>query len=416
MQRENTALASTADVKHQLQKSTAWSTLASKSVLKTLGLLRRGRLTITLPDGSSGAITGKETADGPHGIVDIHDMNVFKRLFRSGDIGLAEAYMANEFSTPDLTQVMHLAIVNETAFSEFIEGSFVARILRRFHHGRRSNTKIGSRKNIAHHYDLGNDFYQTWLDEGMTYSSALFADPKASLMDAQTAKYEALCNDLSIKPGDSVLEIGCGWGAFAEHAAKHHGAYVTAVTIAQEQFDFAQKRVQASGLNDQVTIKFQDYRDIKGQFDRIASVEMFEAVGESHWPTFFQTIKDRLAPKGAAALQVITIEEDRFQSYRSNPDFIQRYVFPGGMLPSTQRFHNAAASVGLSSRVTRSFGPDYAETLRHWQDTFDRAWDNIQELGFDERFRRMWAYYFSYCEVGFETGRIDVEHFLLNRS
>jgi cyclopropane-fatty-acyl-phospholipid synthase len=417
MQREETANSeSTSYIPAPARRRGALSAMASRGVLASLSMLQRGRLTVTLPDGAQTTIAGREDPEGPHGIVDIHDMGVFRRLLRSGDIGFAEGFMAGDFTTPDLTELLHLAVANEAAFDAYFEGTWIARLARRWSHRRRKNTKTGSRRNIAHHYDLGNAFYERWLDPGMTYSAALFGDDRTGGLDlAQSAKYEALCADLGLGPDHTVLEIGCGWGAFAEHAAASRGCRVHAVTISREQFDHTRRRVHEAGLAERVEVEFRDYRDIEGRFDAVASIEMFEAVGTEHWRSYFSTVFNRLKQGGQAALQVITIDEDRFEAYRANPDFIQRYIFPGGMLPSHERFLAAARAAGLTAAGTRRFGRDYAETLRRWAERFERAWPEIQDLGFDERFRRMWRYYLSYCEVGFDTGRIDVEHFLLTR-
>ncbi|MBO6784522.1 MAG: class I SAM-dependent methyltransferase, partial [Alphaproteobacteria bacterium] len=283
----------------------------------------------------------------------------------------------------------------------------------RLYHRRRANTRAGSRRNIAAHYDLGNSFYARWLDPTMTYSSACFETPSESLETAQTRKFDRLADQLDLQHGDRVLEIGCGWGGFAIHAARTRGCHVTALTVSPSQAEWARKRIAEAGLDERIEVRLQDYRDVDGSFDKIASIEMFEAVGEKYWPTFFGVVADRLRAGGRAALQVITIAESRFESYRRNPDFIQMRVFPGGMLPSDDVFAAAARAAGLRVSDRDMFGRDYAETLRRWAEAFEGAWGDIVEMGFDERFRRLWRYYLSYCEAGFRAGNISVGQFRL---
>jgi cyclopropane-fatty-acyl-phospholipid synthase len=282
-------------------------------------------------------------------------------------------------------------------------------------HWMNRNTKAGSRRNIHAHYDLGNSFYGAWLDGSMTYSSALF-DESRDLVAGQQRKYAALAERTAIGPHHHVLEIGCGWGGFAEYAASEIGCKVTGLTISQEQYDFACKRIFEAGLNDKVDLKLQDYRDEKGAYDRIASIEMFEAVGEEYWPAYFQQVRERLKPGGFAGIQVITIEESLFGRYRRELDFIRRYVFPGGMLPTGAIMRDLGAKVGLSLHNERIFGRDYALTLVHWRERFRAAWPNLTPLGFDERFRRLWEYYLAYCEAGFRAGTIDVRQMVFARS
>jgi cyclopropane-fatty-acyl-phospholipid synthase len=270
------------------------------------------------------------------------------------------------------------------------------------------NDRKGSRKNIHAHYDLGNSFYSHWLDPSMTYSSAIFERPGQPLKDAQNAKYAALAQTLTLEPRHHVLEIGCGWGGFAEFAAKEIGARVTAVTISPSQHDFARKRLFDLGLAEKADIQLIDYRDVQGRFDRVASIEMFEAVGEAYWPTYFSKVHDVLAPGGRAGLQIITIRDELFEHYRNQTDFIQRYIFPGGMLPSETRLKAETARAGLDWRDVRRFGQNYADTLAEWGRRFEGAWDDITKLGFDERFRRLWRFYLSYCEAGFRTERTNV--------
>jgi cyclopropane-fatty-acyl-phospholipid synthase len=316
-----------------------------------------------------------------------------------------------------VTEVLRLGTANEMAFDAMLRGNRFARFLSWVMHRLRPNTRKGARKNISEHYDLGNDFYQEWLDPSMTYSSAVF-DGEADLRRAQDQKYRKLCQALELKPGMSVLEIGCGWGGFAEIAAAEFGAQVTGITLSKEQLAYAQARMAKAGLSDKVTLRLQDYRDTVGKFDRIASIEMFEAVGEDYWPAYFATLRERLVPGGRAGLQVITIADRLFADYRKTADFIQRYVFPGGMLPSPSRLRQEIAAAGLTLGAETWFGRDYAETLRRWQADFQNGWNRISGLHsqYDNRFKRLWEFYLGYCEVGFDAGFTDVGQILLHRA
>ncbi|HEY1934019.1 MAG TPA: cyclopropane-fatty-acyl-phospholipid synthase family protein [Acetobacteraceae bacterium] len=286
-------------------------------------------------------------------------------------------------------------------------GAWLMRLLHRWRHRARANTPAGSRRNIRHHYDLGNDFYARWLDAGMSYSSAMFCDPGQSLEDAQAAKHDRIMELLDVQPGHSVLEIGCGWGGLAEHLAAA-GCAVTAVTLSPAQHDFARARLQRAGLADRVDLRLQDYRSVEGAYDRIVSIEMLEAVGEAWWPTWFDLLRTRLRPDGTVVFQSITIDDARFEFYRRNADFIQRYIFPGGMLPSPGALRAQIARAGLAPHAMEAFGESYALTLRIWQERFQAAWPDIAASGFNDRFRRMWEYYLSYCEAGFRTHSVDV--------
>ena len=299
---------------------------------------------------------------------------------------------------------------------DLYEGKVWVKFANRMLHVFNRNTRAGARRNIMAHYDLGNAFYQRWLDPSMTYSSAKFERPDDDLSAAQRNKYLALARRIELKPEHTLLEIGCGWGGFAEFAAKEIGCRITGITISPEQCEFARQRLFKQGLADRAQIKLEDYRDTQGMFDRIASIEMFEAVGESYWPAYFSKIRDLLAPLGQAGLQVITIDERYFSAYRSSVDFIQKYVFPGGMLPSMQTLREQVACAGLSWRENTNFGLDYAQTLARWHGRFIGAWDDIRMLGFDDRFKRLWSYYLSYCEAGFRAGSIDVTQIALTRS
>lgn len=357
--------------------------------------------------------TGEEytyygTQKGPHGDMIIHDEAVAKRLITGGMLGFNESYDDGLWDSPDLDALFKTVLINEQAIDNPLLGSRWYRILNFIIHRLRPNSKRGSKKNISAHYDLGNDFYQKWLDQSMTYSSAVFGKGIKTLHDAQQNKYKKLAEKLDLKPEHTVLEIGCGWGGFAEYVARDIGASIHAITISQEQYDFAKARIEKAGLADKAKIELIDYRDITGHYDRIASIEMFEAVGEKYWPIYFQTIKDRLKKGGRAALQIITIEDHRFDFYRRNPDYIQKYIFPGGMLPSLTVLKDQVHKAGLLWHDFESYAKDYAKTLRLWNDSFQKQWPDIKPLGFDNRFKRMWEQYFAYCSSGFDCGNIDV--------
>ncbi|MDR4306106.1 class I SAM-dependent methyltransferase [Chelatococcus sambhunathii] len=373
-----------------------------------------GQLTVTLPDGRSMVFAGK--TPGPKAVLVVNDHRFATRILRDGDIGVAEGFLSGDWTSPDLPVFLELFCVNAEHTSAHLLAKPLFRALQNFQHWLRRNTKAGARRNIEAHYDLGNAFYEQWLDPSMTYSSALFVDETEELEEAQRTKYRALADAAGMREGEHVLEIGCGWGGFAEFAAKEVGARVTALTISPAQLDYARRRIFQAGLSERVTFKLQDYRDERGVFDRIASIEMFEAVGEKWWPAFFAQLRDRLRPGGAAGVQVITIQDRLFEAYRRETDFIQRYVFPGGMLPSPTALRTAATKAGLAVSDERIFGLDYAATLSKWRDRFRAAWPTIQPLGFDERFRRLWEYYLAYCEAGFRSGNIDVRQVVFARS
>ncbi len=380
---------------------------------RALAHLQVGHLRVNFPDGRRQAVEGRQP--GPEAELEIRDLRGLQRLIRGGDVGFAEAYMAGEVDSPDLTDLIELAARNESALQKALAGNRWIRALNRFRHLMRANTRRGARRNIAHHYDLGNAFYREWLDPSMTYSAAYFDQGANGLNAAQTAKYRRMAELAELAPGKHVLEIGCGWGGFAEVAARDFGCRVTGLTLSKEQLAFAQERMQRQGLSNLVELQLQDYRDCLGRFDSIVSIEMFEAVGEAHWKHYFEVLRERLHQGGTAALQIITIAEERFESYRRNADFIQKYIFPGGMLPTSSVLRALAQDSGLMMRGEEGFAASYARTLREWRETFLQAWPRIQPLGFDERFRRMWTYYLAYCEAGFRAGSIDVVHLKLQR-
>ena len=376
--------------------------------------LRRGTLDVTLPDGRKVRMGGAEP--GPQATMTLYNYSFASRLLNGGDIGIAEAYLRGEWDTPDLTQFLYLFCVNHELIQSMLGDNPLMRFVQILRHWFNRNTRRQARRNIYAHYDIGNAFYSAWLDPGMTYSSALFEDDTADLAAAQNNKYRRLAEAIDLQPGQKLLEIGCGWGGFAEYVAKNHGAHVVGLTISKEQRDFARQRIHKAGLGDRVEIKFQDYRDERGHYDRIASIEMIEAVGEHFWPHYFSQLRDRLLPGGLVGLQAITIQDRFFQTYRREVDFIQRYVFPGGMLPSPEVLKSLGERFGVPVIRERVFGQDYARTLATWRNNFRAAWPNLTPLGFDDRFRRLWEYYLAYCEAGFLSGNIDVRQVVFAKS
>src|ERR1700757_1178841 len=368
--------------------------------------LRRGTLDVTLLDGRVVRFGGAEP--GPAAAMIVKNYGFASRLIHSGAVGIAEAYPSGDWGTPDLTQFLYLFCVNHDLIQAMLGDKPLVRFVQMVRHWFNRNTRRQARRNIYAHYDIGNAFYSAWLDPSMTYSSALYEDDTPDLTAAQNNKYRRLAEAIDLRPGQKVLEIGCGWGGFAEFAAKTFNATVVGLTISKEQRDFAQKRIQAAGLNDNVEIRLQDYRDERDRYDRIASIEMIEAVGEEFWPKYFSQVRDRLLPGGLAGIQAITIRDSSFKSYRREVDFIQRYVFPGGMLPSPEILKSLGERFGAPVIRERIFGQDYAKTLASWQNNFRAAWPNLIPLGFDDRFRRLWEYYLAYCEAGFLSGNIDV--------
>jgi cyclopropane-fatty-acyl-phospholipid synthase len=372
------------------------------AVFQVLGRLNRGRLDFVIPDGRRFRAEGR--LPGPTGELVVQDPDIFARLIREGDVGFCEAYMDGGWSSPDLQSLLDCVVGGNDEVYNGFPGFGLVRALERFRFWLRSNTKSGSRRNIAQHYDLGNDFYRLWLDETMTYSSALFVTGQESLERAQELKYTAMVDQMGVKPGDHVLEIGCGWGGFAEYAARERGLRLTCLTISREQHRYAVERMARAGLSDQVEVKLQDYRDEKGVYDAIASIEMFEAVGEKFWPVYFDILRNCLKSGARATLQVITIREDRFSAYRKGVDFIQKYIFPGGMLPSPSALRQEAERAGLALQGSVEFGKSYDITLRRWFDQFNQNWAAVQALGFDERFKRMWNLYLTSCASSFQSG------------
>ncbi len=380
-------------------------------VAKRLG---RGRLDFVLPDGRRFRVEGK--AAGPVAELTVHNADSFARLIREGDLGFCDAYLDGWWSTPDLQALMDLVQLPENDMvNDGFPGMGLVRFYERMRFWLQGNSKAQAKKNIHYHYDLGNAFYRLWLDETMTYSSAIFRSGQESLEAAQVEKYRSMVDEMGAKPGDHVLEIGCGWGGFAEYAAKERGLQVTGLTISQAQYDFAVERMERLGLSDRVTIKLQDYRDERGMYDGIASIEMFEAVGEKYWPVYFNNLRDRLKPGAKATLQIITIADKRWDVYRKSVDFIQKYIFPGGMLPSPAVLRAEVEKAGLRVAGSIEFGESYSQTLRRWHDTFNDRWDEVARMGFDDRFRRMWNFYLTSCAGAFQGGNCDVTQITVTR-
>ena len=382
-------------------------------VFDLVGKLNSGRVDFVLPDGRRFRAEGK--CPGPVAEITINNPEVFARLIREGDLGFSDAYLDEWWTTPDLQTFMDFIHADNDDMYDGFSGIAIVRAWEKVRFWFQSNSKRQALKNISHHYDLGNDFYSLWLDDTMTYSSALFNTGQESLENAQIAKYASMIDQMGVKPGDHVLEIGCGWGGFAEYAAKERGLKVTGLTISKEQLLFAQKRIKNKGLEDKVDLKLQDYRDEKGVYDGVASIEMFEAVGEKYWPIYFETIKHCLKPGRQATLQIITVHDARWDVYRKSVDFIQKYIFPGGMLPSPTVLRQEVTKAGLRVQHSIEFGKSYSQTLRRWFDVFNDQWDTINDMGFDDRFRRMWNFYLTSCAATFESGNCDVTQITLQK-
>jgi cyclopropane-fatty-acyl-phospholipid synthase len=408
-------------VRPLLRTRRAWrKPAAARVVLRLLSQLQYGVLDVHLPDGTMRRYGQAPDAPGnpPYARVVLTNWNVCAAALKSGDIGFAETYLAGDWHSDDLSALLDIMVRNRTTIEAVIYGSWFGKLTNRFRHLRNANTKEGSRRNIHAHYDLGNAFYKLWLDSTMTYSSALFdGSPHQTLDDAQRAKYRRLLNELKLDGvNPSVLEIGCGWGGFVQLAASEAKASVTGLTLSTEQLAYAQQRLADAGLADQADLRLQDYRDTHGQYDAIASIEMFEAVGEEYWPGYFECIKRNLKHGGRACVQTITIDNALFDRYRTSTDFIQQYIFPGGMLPSPAAFVQSAERHGLKVVNQFSFGRDYARTLKMWRNAFVARLDEIRAQGFDERFIRLWDFYLCYCEAAFAHSNTDVIQFTLEHA
>jgi len=381
--------------------------------MRVLDQVRIGRIDLVTPEGEWLSCGGES---GPQATLTLRSWEAAEGILRKADIGLAEAYMAGDCDIDRPADLLTIALLNQQHIERAFYGNWLVVLWYRLRHWSRANTRSGSRRNIVAHYDLGNDFYKLWLDPTMSYSSAWFAGNLAQpLEQAQQAKYERILDRLGVRPGEHILEIGCGWGGFAEAAARR-GCRVRGITLSPAQLEYARQRVADAGLSDRVELSYTDYRDIDGQYDHVVSIEMYEAVGERFWPAYFRAIRDVLKPGGRAVIQGITIHDEVFGRYRRGTDFIQQYVFPGGMLASESAFAKQSERAGLRLHASEAFGRDYAETLRRWLKAFTDAEPRVRALGFDDRFIRMWRFYLCYCAAGFDSGRTDVLHFELSRS
>ncbi len=389
-------------------------TTIEKLFAKVLEHIELGELLVTFPSGAERRFTGEIME--PSGVV-VGEMHIKKwsaitRAMKSGAIGLAEGYMAGEWTSPDLTSLLRVLAVNMDVLEAKLKRAPLQKTRERVGHWLNRNNKSGSRKNISYHYDLGNDFYSLWLDETMTYSAGLYDQASTSLENAQQAKYQSLAEAIGIKSGDHILEIGCGWGGFAEYAISNFDCSVTGVTLSTEQLAYANERLKNKGLDQRADLCLCDYRDLSGTFDHIVSIEMLEAVGEEYWSTYFDQLKCLLKPKGCVGIQVITIEDSRFEAYSRNVDFIQKYIFPGGMLPSDSIMKNLIDQRGFTLNSQQDFGLGYAETLKQWHQNYVAQNSAVRALGYDDRFDRMWRFYLSYCEAGFRQKTIDVSQYV----
>lgn len=400
---------------------------ATERVLRLLERLPIGQLELHLPNNHVLRLPlhPGANADGeiPRAALNVRDLRMFDRIWKSGDIGLAEGYIDGDWDTPDLAALLRLCIANRAHIEAMVYGSWWGRLAYRLRHLLRRNTRAGSEKNIHAHYDLGNDFYRLWLDPSMNYSAAWFEgrDPQgADLQEAQLAKVRRALREARVEPGARLLEVGCGWGGLAEVAAGEFGAHVTGVTLSKEQLLWGQNRLRAADLDGRAALHYQDYRDLPDQyrsapFDAIVSIEMFEAVGHEYWAGYFDMLHACLKPGGHACIQTITIRDDLFERYLNSTDFIQQYIFPGGLLPSPSAFEAQAKRAGFVVEQKLAFGRDYAETLRRWRDAFVAGRGELQRLDFDERFARIWTFYLAYCEAAFDTGNTDVIQFTLRK-
>ncbi|WP_299605577.1 cyclopropane-fatty-acyl-phospholipid synthase family protein [uncultured Tateyamaria sp.] len=375
--------------------------------------MNNGRVDFILPDGRHFRAEGPNP--GPVAEVHIHNDDLFARLIREGDLGFCDAYLDEWWSTPDLQSFMDWVHADNDDIYDGFPGMGLVRRFEKFRFWLQRNHREQALKNISYHYDLGNEFYGLWLDDTMTYSSALFETGQESHEAAQIAKYASMVDQMGAQPGDHILEIGCGWGGFAEYAAKERGLKVTGLTISEEQFKYAQDRIEKAGLSDVVDFKLQDYRDERGTYDGIASIEMFEAVGEKYWPIYFETVKQRLKPGKNATLQIITVQDRRWKVYKRGVDFIQKYIFPGGMLPSPSVLRQQIIKAGLGVETSIEFGQSYNISLRRWHEAFNQRWDQIADMGFDDRFRRMWNFYLTSCAATFESANCDVTQITIKR-
>ena len=380
---------------------------------KFLSKIKYGELSVKFPSGNTKIFNGINSNHKAKLV--INNYKFITKILKRKSVGFAESYMDGDFSSPNLTNLLLLAFKNENHFLENLKSNIFFNLYSKFKHFLNENSKSQSKKNIEFHYDLGNKFYTKWLDRSMTYSSAYFDKENENLFDAQLNKYNKIAEALSLNENSEVLEIGCGWGGFSAYAAKNFKSKIEAITISKAQFEYASYKIQKEGLGEKVTIKFKDYRDIEKQYSNIASIEMFEAVGKKYWDKYFDVVKNSLVNSGKAALQIITIDEKRSFNYQNQPDFIQQYIFPGGMLPTKKELSEINKKVGLNFKEIKSFGLSYAKTLNLWNYQFQNSWHDLVNLGFNQRFKRMWEYYLAYCETGFISESTDVSHFLIKK-
>ena len=380
---------------------------------KFLSKLQFGELSVKFPSGEFKKFKGKDNNQKADLV--INNYKFISKILKKKSVGFAESYMDGDFTSSNLTNLLLLAFKNEKYFLENFKTNIFFNIYSKFRHFLNENTKSQSKKNIEYHYDLGNNFYTKWLDRSMTYSSAYFDKESQNLFDAQLNKYHKIGEALHLNENSKVLEIGCGWGGFSSYAAKNFKSKIDAITISQAQFEYASKKIQKEGLGEKVSIKFKDYREVDSQYSNIASIEMFEAVGKKYWEKYFDVLKTSLTNSGKAALQIITIDEKRSFQYQNQPDFIQQYIFPGGMLPTKSELNHINKKAGLDFREIKSFGLSYAKTLKIWNNEFQISWQDLVKLGFNDRFKRMWEFYLSYCETGFISKSTDVSHFIINK-
>ena len=395
----------------EVSAGTSWQERLLTGILKNIEF---GSIKITTPRNKILEFTGSK--EGPNADIQLKNWRVLIRTIWGGHTYFFESFRRGEWETSDLYALLLFGELNETSVDKVMKSTIWRRLIEQVLHKLNQNSRKGSKRNIAAHYDLGNSFYQLWLDKSMTYSSALFEGQTTCLSEAQRQKYLRIANKIELKEGDKLLEIGCGWGGFAEIAAKEYGCQVTGLTLSKEQASSCKKRLKDSGIERKVDIRLEDYRDVKGLYDKIVSIEMLEAVGEKFWRRYFESIRDRLAPGGKAAIQTITIKDDCFESYKKNPDFIQQFIFPGGMLPTPSAIKHNVEAVGLKLTDTFYFGKSYIKTLHLWDQEFKRQWSRIEELGFDTEFKNTWTYYLNYCAAGFQSGRINVGQFFIQKS
>ena len=377
-----------------------------------LSKLEKGNLAVTYPSKEKKNFNGKK--EGYNADIKFNNYKLFSKLIRKGATGFAESYMDGDFETNNLSKLLLFGHDNESYYIQNNKNIIINYFIKLKHY-LNENTKANSKKNIKYHYDLGNTFYEKWLDQSMTYSSAIFLEKSNDLFNAQIYKYDQIVKPMNLNENSSLLEIGCGWGGFSTYVAKKYQSKVKAITISREQFEFASKKISSEGLNEKISIEMRDYREINDKYNNIASIEMFEAVGKKYWGTFLDKVKNTLLPNGVASLQIITINDNKAERYQKNPDFIQQYIFPGGVLPSKKQLQIISNEIGLSFDEIQNYKNSYARTLQIWNKKFQYAWPQIASQGFSLRFKKMWEYYLSYCEVGFLTGSTDVSQFIIKK-